>query len=95
MNFMGMGIKENHRGTLCTTLVALLFLTLVGGCTGQQVTEQAATPEKPLNVLFILTDDQAPDTVSAFGNANINTPSLDSLAEQGMRFSHVFNAGCL
>jgi arylsulfatase A-like enzyme len=93
MNFMGMGIKENKRGIFCTILVVLLFLTLVAGCTEQQVTEQAATPEKPLNVLFILTDDQAPDTVSAFGNGNISTPSLDSLAKQGMRFSHVFNQG--
>ncbi|WP_435274141.1 sulfatase-like hydrolase/transferase [Psychrobium sp. nBUS_13] len=54
---------------------------------------QSIGKDKPLNILFILTDDQAPDTVSAFGNNDINTPSLDRLAKQGTRFSHVFNQG--
>jgi len=93
MNFNDIGLKREYKGKLITTLIMLLFLSLVGGCAEQEVTDKAFTSGKPLNVLFILTDDQAPDTVSAFGNANINTPSLDSLAKQGMRFSHVFNQG--
>ena len=48
---------------------------------------------KPLNVLFILTDDQAPDTLSAFGNKEIYTPNLDALANGGTTFTHVFNQG--
>lgn len=45
------------------------------------------------NVLFILTDDQAYDTVHAHGNNRIATPNIDSLAKQGMSFTHVFNQG--
>jgi len=93
MNLIGMTISEHCKSTLCTLLIVLLFLTLTVGCSEQKNTLQQTSKDRPLNVLFILTDDQAPDTVSAFGNANINTPSLDSLAQQGMRFSHVFNQG--
>ena len=51
------------------------------------------TAQQPLNVLFILTDDQAPDTISAFGNQHIATPNVDTLAAEGMTFTHVFNQG--
>jgi len=73
---------------LTSLLLLAVFLSLIISCQNKN-TKQS----KPLNVLFILTDDQAPDTVSAFGNKNINTPSLDTLAQKGMRFSHVFNQG--
>jgi arylsulfatase A-like enzyme len=49
--------------------------------------------DEPLNVLFILTDDQAPDTIGAHGNERISTPNIDRLAEAGMSFAHVFNQG--
>ena len=52
-----------------------------------------AQSEEPLNVLFILTDDQAPYTVSAHGYDQISTPAIDSLAESGMSFNFVFNQG--
>lgn len=68
--------------------IAALCLSFLTSC-GNTI-ERA---EKPLNVLFILTDDQAPDTVSAFGNNNINTPNIDDLANNGMTFTHVFNQG--
>ena len=53
----------------------------------------ASAEDKPLNILFILTDDQAADTVHAFGNERISTPNIDSLAREGMTFTHVFNQG--
>jgi len=80
--------QKSQTSIFGSTLMFIAFLTITGGCSQRKTVE-----EKPLNVLFILTDDQAPDTVSAFGNKNINTPNLDDLAHQGMRFSHVFNQG--
>lgn len=52
-----------------------------------------STDKKPLNVLFILTDDQATDTISAHGNKRISTPNIDRLANAGTSFTHVFNQG--
>lgn len=49
--------------------------------------------EKRPNILFILTDDQAPDTLSAYGNTRCETPNLDKLAEEGVVFTAAHNMG--
>ncbi len=43
-------------------------------------------PRKP-NVLFILSDDQRPDTIRVLGNARIHTPHLDRLVREGTAFT--------
>jgi arylsulfatase A-like enzyme len=42
--------------------------------------------------LFLLTDDQRPDTIHALGNPIIETPNLDRLAKEGMAFSRAICA---
>lgn len=51
-----------------------------------------ADDEKP-NFLFIISDDQAPDTIRALGNSEIVTPNLDRLVKRGTTFTHCFNQG--
>ena len=51
-----------------------------------------AINEQP-NILFIFADDQCFETVNAFGNAEIQTPTLDALAARGTTFTHCFNMG--
>lgn len=46
-------------------------------------------PARP-NILFILTDDQAPWTLGAEGHPNACTPQLDRLAAGGVRLSRMF-----
>ncbi|MCF7669371.1 MAG: sulfatase-like hydrolase/transferase, partial [Verrucomicrobia bacterium] len=45
------------------------------------------------NILFIITDDQAPDAIGAWGNNGIQTPNMDRLAAGGCSFTHTFNMG--
>lgn len=45
------------------------------------------------NILFIFTDDQALDTIRAFGNNEIQTPNLDRLVASGTTFTHCYNMG--
>jgi len=45
------------------------------------------------NVLFVFTDDQRFDTLSALGNSEIETPNLDRLVEQGTTFTHAHIMG--
>jgi len=52
----------------------------------------AKAPKRP-NVLFIYTDDQREDTISALGNPNIKTPNLDSLVKRGMVFRNAYCMG--
>lgn len=48
--------------------------------------------EKP-NVLFIFSDDQCYETISAHGLTDIDTPNLDRLATEGASFTHAYNMG--
>lgn len=51
----------------------------------------AENPDKP-NIIFILTDDQRWDTLGCAGNAVIETPVMDSLAREGVRFANAFQS---
>lgn len=73
--------------------VVVVFLVVALACLFHGCSSEPTQENKPLNILFILTDDQAPDTLSAFGNEAISTPNLDQLVRQGTSFTHVFNQG--
>ncbi|MEX2264834.1 MAG: sulfatase-like hydrolase/transferase [Bryobacteraceae bacterium] len=45
------------------------------------------------NVLFLFTDDQRTDTISALGNPHIRTPHLDSLVRSGFVFRNAYCMG--
>lgn len=45
------------------------------------------------NVLFLLTDDQRKDTISALGNPHIQTPNLDGLVRSGVSFGNAYCMG--
>lgn len=44
--------------------------------------------ERPMNVVFIMTDQQPSSTLGCYGNPLNPTPNLDRLARTGMRFSN-------
>src|SRR5688572_13706535 len=64
-------------------IAALAALVLLG----------TAPQERKPNVLFLFTDDQRADTIRALGNAVIQTPNLDSLAESGFVFRNAYCMG--
>lgn len=45
-------------------------------------------PHKPLNILLLYGDDWRHDSLGVASGGEVKTPFLDSLAEQGMRFTH-------
>src|SRR5689334_6527556 len=49
----------------------------------------APSPDRP-NILFIMSDDHAAQAISAYGSKSIQTPGLDRLANEGMRFENTF-----
>ncbi len=53
----------------------------------------ASAAEKRPNFLFILTDDQAPETIGAYGNTLCATPNIDRLAREGMLFHGAHHMG--
>jgi len=45
---------------------------------------------KPLNILFLFTDDHAYQAISAYGSNRNQTPNIDRLAKEGMLFDRAF-----
>ncbi len=65
-------------------IFGLLSLTLFFSC----------SPKKePPNILFIFADDQCYNTIRELGNTEVQTPTLDELARQGMVFTTAYNMG--
>ena len=49
-----------------------------------------STIKRKPNVLLIMTDDQGWGDVHSYGNEKIDTPVMDKLAEDGVRFERFF-----
>lgn len=50
----------------------------------------ALTDASPPNILFILTDDQGWPSLSCYGNEKVETPHLDRLADEGVKFTQAY-----
>ncbi|MCX6955682.1 MAG: sulfatase [Verrucomicrobia bacterium] len=65
------------------SLIGLLFLMLA--------TLGAASAATPPNIVFILADDLGYTDVACYGSKYYETPNIDRLAAQGMRFTNYHN----
>lgn len=63
-----------------------LAVLVLGASHFAAAAESDSGPRRP-NVLFLLSDDQRPDTIAALGNGVIRTPYLDALARRGSVFT--------
>ena len=70
--------------TLALLLVSILQIAWADAASALQ-------PKRP-NVLFILVDDLGWKDLGCYGNDVFETPNLDKLAEQGMRFTDAYAA---
>jgi len=53
-----------------------------------------AKPEQP-NIVFIIADDLTFRDLSCYGGENVETPHIDSIGEEGMRFTRCFQASAM
>lgn len=53
--------------------------------------DSSAAAERP-NVILIFTDDQGYNDLGCFGSPNIQTPNIDRMATEGMRFTSFYSA---
>lgn len=47
------------------------------------------------NILWITIEDTSPQFIGAYGNSDANTPNIDRLAQEGIRFTNSFSTGTL
>lgn len=60
----------------------------LSGCESGRI-RQTDTKKQP-NIIFLLTDDQRWDTMGCTGNPIIQTPNMDAMANDGVRFTNAF-----
>ena len=68
--------------------VLLLLVTVLSTTFCQKTTKKKKTTKSPPNLLIILTDDHGYHDVGFNGCTDIPTPNLDSIAHNGIRFTH-------
>ncbi|MGB0600341.1 MAG: sulfatase family protein [Rubripirellula sp.] len=77
-----------------TRFLVIVIWMLAGGIhaqAGEPKSPEVETPsQKRPNIVFILIDDLRYDTFGFMGHPFIETPHLDALANQGIRFSNAF-----
>jgi len=63
-------------------LIITLTLFLVWGCRAKET----QVPEKP-NIIFVMADDLGYGDLGCYGQEKIQTPNIDQMAAEGMRFT--------
>ncbi len=77
-------------GLLTMNCKILGFLIIIGlHMCGDSVLAQEERP----NFVLIVTDDQSPFTLSAYGNTVLHTPNIDRLVADGMTFDAAYQMG--
>ena len=82
-------MKEKHIAQRKT--MAMMALT---GTTILQANAQAKE-KKPLNIVYIMTDDHTAQMMSCYDKRYMHTPNLDRIAQHGVRFTSSYVANSL
>ena len=77
-------------GILYSLTGAAAVASLTSCATGKQKEEQ-----KPLNIVYIMTDDHTAQMMSCYDKRYMDTPNLDRIANEGVRFTNSFVANSL
>lgn len=70
-----------------TGLALTLSALLCAGCDAAALKQTNASVQKP-NIVIIYMDDLGIGDVSAYGAGKLSTPGIDSIAQQGIKFTH-------
>lgn len=65
----------------------------ISSCSTQKESKEKA--QKPMNIIYIMSDDHSYQTISAYDKRFINTPNIDRIANEGVRFTNSFVANSI
>lgn len=86
--FFCIGKKPITGKIIRETIIFILPVVLFIGCSEKG--KENLSQNKP-NILFIFSDDLSYRDLSCYGQENYNTPSLDKLAMNGIRFTNAYS----
>ncbi len=78
-----------------TTKHWLSYLVCCVGSVGWATLPTHAQSAKSPNIIILLADDLGYGDLSCYGSQSVETPHLDSLAAEGMRFSHFYTGSAV
>lgn len=73
---------ENLQSNLFYSLAGVAAVASLASCTNKQKT----TEQKPLNIVYIMTDDHTAQMMSCYDTRYMETPNLDRIAADGVSF---------
>ncbi len=86
---------KRNKWTIKAVLAMPVSCTVCTGC-GQDASEaDGQESRKPLNIIYIMSDDHSYQTIGAYGHGLIETPNIDRLADSGMIFTQSFVANSI
>ncbi|WOH38200.1 sulfatase [Thalassotalea fonticola] len=72
--------------------VLLIFVWLgLNSVHASEISSKNASPAKP-NIVLIFADDLGYGDISSFGATDINTPNIDQIGQQGIKFTNFYSA---
>lgn len=74
-------------------VAAIAAITPLVSCSTAKTADQQQ--QKPMNIVYIMTDDHTAQMMSCYDTRYINTPNLDRIARDGVRFTNSFVANSL
>lgn len=77
-------MKSNHM--ILSSLAVTTLVTACGGGTGSKIKASSNDVQKP-NIIYILADDLGYGDLSCYGQKHFQTPNLDRMAGEGIRFT--------
>ena len=80
-------LPVQQRSSICRLAVLSSCLLVLTGFPSESSAQEV---EKPPNIVFLFTDDQRSDAVGYAGNDVIQTPYINRLARQSLRFNNCF-----
>lgn len=97
MNILNTFESRSSRVSACKGFASLLAIMCLVACQqNSPLAPVVASPQpeaattQPPNIIFLLTDDQRADTLSIAGHQDVQTPNIDQLARNGVRYTNAF-----
>lgn len=84
---------KNYSSTLIYSLAGTATLSSLAACGTPK--KPAAEAKKPMNIVYIMCDDHSFQTISAYDQRYTQTPNIDRIAREGVRFTNSFVANSL
>jgi len=86
-----MTLTSNSKAALLYPSAAIVALVPLASCNTAKDTGQ----QKPMNIVYIMTDDHTAQMMSCYDTRFADTPNLDRIARDGVRFTNAFVANSL